>query len=110
MLTEEQIEQYKREHGELVQITVPPHNGADQEQVLLFKRAAPAVWADYQESITKEKGTTAAFRRLSYACAVHPDAKQLEEVFRRYPALPTKIANSITNMSGVGDEFEVKKL
>lgn len=110
MLTEEQIQQYKQEHGKLVQITIPGEDGADG-QLLLFKRAAPNVWADYQEAISKEKGTnTAAFRRLSYACAVYPDAKGLEPIFREYPALPTRIALQITNISGQGDEFEVKKL
>lgn len=111
MLSDEEIEAFKQEHGDIVMITLPAHNGSDPQQ-LLFRRAVPKVWADYQESITKDpskqNGTN---RRLSYACVVHPsNSKELEEVFARYPALPTKIASAISNISGVGDEFEVKKL
>lgn len=113
-LTEEQINQFKADHGKIAVITLPLPDGAPPEaepQELVVKKAPPVVWADYQESITKEKGThTNNFRRLCYACLVHPDQKAVEAIFRDYPALPTKIANTITEMSGQGDEFEVKKL
>lgn len=96
------LDEIKREHPKVLWLEHPT--------LMVFKKAPPVVWADYQEAITKEKGThTNAFRRLCYACLVYPDAKTVEGIFRDYPALPTKLANAITEISGQGDEFEVKK-
>ena len=113
MLTEEEIAQYKREHGDIVLITTPAASDETQCGELVFKAAPPPVWADFQQSILKEreKGLHGpAFRRLCHACRVYPDERTLEAVFRRYSALATRCANAITDISGQGDEFQVKKL
>lgn len=113
MLTEDQIAQFKQEHGKIVMIQLPVSDDRpdDDPVQLVFKRASPVVWTDYQDAITKEKGThSAAQRRLCHACRVHPEVKELEAIFREYSALPTKCAGIIQDISGVGAEFEVKKL
>lgn len=112
MLTEQQITEWKQEHGELVQITVPATNGAEPLE-LVFKRAPAAAWAEYQDALTKEninKTHYGAMKKLAHACTVHPEAKQVEECFRRFAALPAKIAREIADISGAGGDFEVKKL
>ena len=103
-LTEEQIAQLKRDHGDhLIAVSKPME--------MVFKKPPRQVWADFQDSISKGKGTReAAYRRLCLACAVHPAQSDVAGVFDDMPALPTKVGEELANLVGLGDDFEVKKL
>lgn len=103
-LSEEQITNLKRQHGDaLIAVSTPIE--------MVFKKPTRELWADFQDNISKGKGTReAAYRRLCTACVVHPSADDVAGVFNDLPALPTKVGEALANLVGLGDEFETKKL
>lgn len=105
MLTKEIVAELKAKHGDrLVGCTDP--------LPMVFKAPLRRVWAEFQDAISKDRGTReSAYRRMVLACRVYPEtAEEVEAVFNDYPALPTKIGDKLGELVGIGDEIEVKKL
>lgn len=104
MLTAEKIHEFKRDHGDRLMAIEHPAE-------MVFKSPEREVWADFQDAVSKDKGTRElAYRRLCLACCVHPAIDQAVQVFDAYPALPTRIGDKLSHLVGLGDDFEVKKL
>jgi hypothetical protein len=105
MLTEERVLELKQKHGDrLIAIEEPTP--------MVFKAPLRRVWAEFQDAISKDKGTReGAYRRMVLACRVYPDTEaDVASVFDDYPALPTKIGDKLGELVGIGDEIEIKKL
>lgn len=104
MLTDEQVVELKQKHGDRLM-------ALEQPVEMVFKAPPRSVWAEFQESISRDKGTReGAYRRLCLKCAVHPQMSDIERVFDEYPGLPTKVGDRLAELVGIGDDFEVKKL
>lgn len=105
MLTEERVVELKQRHGErLVALEEPIQ--------MVFKAPLRRVWAEFQDAISKDKGTReGAYRRMVLACRVYPDTEaDVAAVFDNYPGLPTRIGDKLGELVGIGDDIEIKKL
>lgn len=105
VLTDELVQELKHKHGDrLVGLEFPAP--------MIFKAPPRRIWAEFQDSISKDKGTRElAYRKMVLACRVYPDTEQaVTRVFDDYPALPTKIGDQLGELVGIGDEIEIKKL
>jgi hypothetical protein len=105
MLTDDEIQRLKATHGDaLVSVEA---DGKD----LVFKKPSRAAWADFLDSVTKDRSSKdVAFRRLALACAVQPAAADVSLAFDSYPALPSKVAGELSDLAGGAESFDVKKL
>jgi hypothetical protein len=107
-MSPEDINKLKQEHGDpLLSITSP------KGEELIFKKPQRAIWTDFVDTLTRDRSSKeAAFRRLATACAVHPTIFEVTRIFDEYPALPSTVANELSEMAGAGGAagFDVKKL
>jgi hypothetical protein len=110
-LTQDKVTELKQRHGErLVGVEAPVE--------MVFKKPIRSVWADFQDAVSKDKGTREmAYRRLCLACLVFPELDggqpaidDVKSIFDEYPALPTKIGDKLGDLVGLGDDVELKKL
>lgn len=78
---------------------------------LVFKKPPQPVWDRWVAAASSDKTDKgAAMRMLCLGSLVHPDQKVGTEIFAVYPALPAKLANALTELSGGGDDIEIKAL
>lgn len=107
-LSKEQIADLKAKHGNAL-ISVETPDGA---AVLVFKKPSKAVWAAYQENLTREKMSRSnAFLTLVMDCVVLPaNGLEASAVFAEFPGMPTAIAGELSKLAGLSDELDIKKL
>lgn len=103
-VTDEQLQQWKAEKGELLHLTTPLGD-------LVFEGPSQAVWDRFVETCQDDKKSKArAMTMLSLGCLVYPDDAQARSVFSKYPGLPAKLADKLGELAGVGDQFELKNV
>lgn len=105
-LNAETIAGLKQKHGEtLISATAP--SGV----TMVFKKPSKEVWAYYQNGLTGDKATkNACFLRLSMDCVVLPPQQEASVVFTEFPGMPTAIAKELSELAGLSDELDIKKL
>lgn len=78
---------------------------------MVFKKPSKEIWAYYQNGLTGDKATkNACFLRLCMDCVVLPPQQEAAVVFTKFPGMPTAIAKDLSELAGLSDDLDIKKL
>jgi len=74
-----------------------------------FKAPSQDEWEEHQSRLEKEKLRGPVWRSLALLCCVTHTTEEIAELFEKYPGLPVRIADAISDLVGADIEFTVKK-
>jgi hypothetical protein len=96
---EKTIKEVREKHPKAVVLTA----GGETVAVIPPTRA---IWRRFKLCVTDERKRADAFEVLLRDCVVHPDAKGLEEILERRPALAETFGDAVAELAGAGLEVE----
>ena len=101
-LNAERIAQWKSEYGRIIGIEDPAE--------MVFRKPARHVWAEFLDSVTKQKGThDAAYRLLCTRCTLYPEPEQARAIFDEYPGLCVTMGDALGELAGHKGAIDIKK-
>lgn len=75
-----------------------------------FRRPSLDEWEDFQEKLSKGRPRGACFRELAQITCIYPeDMSALNAAFDRWPALPPRLSDALSDLAGAEIEVTVKK-
>lgn len=103
-LSKEALAELRSRHGDLLTFST------DLGDVAL-SRPGQAVWDRWVEQAADDaKSKAIAMRQLVLGCLVYPEQQYVEQIFAKYPGLPSALSAKLSVFAGAGEAFEIREV